>query len=254
MISLIASFFSLFVGPLIYQTFGPLKRTDKIVGGVVLVVVSGMILIEVLPQTYQAIGMLTPIVALIGFLGPTLIEKLFRKAANTTHKFTIFLGLSGLIIHAMLDGLAVKIDAQNHTHHLSMAVIMHRLPVGLTIWWMLKPILGEKSALAFLLGMGIATFIGYAWGNALNDYQQSAGFAALQALIAGSLLHVVVHKPYSDGCMHTSETHEKLHQAQHQQHKHNHPHSFASKVFYRWENLGYLLGIFLLVVGFGHQH
>lgn len=249
MIALIASFFSLFVGPLIYQTFGPLRRTDKIVSGIVLVVVSGMILIEVLPEVYHEIGVWTIILALIGFVGPTLIERVFRQAANTTHILTLILGLSGLVIHAMLDGLAVKMDDHQGTHHLTMAVIMHRLPVGLTIWWMLKPLLGERYALAFLVLMGVSTFVGYASGESISHYQHHALFSVLQAVIAGSLLHVIVHKPYSDGCMHTSDEHEKHHQKQDETIEQ----PLLKRLFFRWETLGYAIGLLLLLL-MGHQH
>lgn len=251
MVALIASFFSLFVGPLIYQTFGPMQRTDKIVSGVVLIVVSGMLLLEVLPDVYQEIGSWTIALVLLGFLGPTLIEKTFRKAANTTHVLTLCLGLSGLIVHAMLDGLAVKMDEQTQQNSLTMAVIMHRLPVGLTIWWMLKPLLGEKYALAFLIFMGVSTFIGYASGQSIGQYQEHALFSILQAVIAGSLLHVIVHKPHSDGCMHASDEHEKNH---HENDQKINQKSLLEKIFFRWENVGYLVGFGLMLIAQQQPH
>ena len=207
MIALIASFFSLCVGPLVYQTFGPLRRTDKIVSGIVLIVVAGVIIFEVIPKTYQIIGWLSLVISAVGFAGPTLIEKAFRHAADTTHKVTTYLGISGLLVHALIDGAALQTDQGNQANGLTLAIILHRVPVGLTIWWLLKPLLGERYALVTLLLMGLSTFGGYMLNQMISNYDDNYFFALVQALIAGSLLHVVIHKPHSDGCMHTSESH-----------------------------------------------
>lgn len=240
MIALFASFFSLCVGPLIYQTFGPLRRTDKIVNGIILIVVGGTIVFETLPESYQHIGLFAFLLGLVGFAGPTLVERTFHKAADTTHKLTILLGILGLIIHAFIDGMAIQ-SAENNSNSngLTLAIILHRLPVGLTIWWLLKPLLGERYALVTLLVMGVSTFIGYAFSTQVIISQEHNFFPALQALIAGSLLHVVIHKPHSDGCMHTSEAHHK-----HQQQKTTI--NDLKSYFFRWEGLGLLIGMIIL--------
>lgn len=248
MIALIASFFSLCVGPLVYQTFGPLKRTDKIVSGIVLMVVSGIIFLEVIPHTYESIGIWALLLPLIGFAGPTLIEKTFHKAADTTHKLTIYLGITGLLLHAFIDGAAIQTEQDSINNSLTLAIILHRLPVGLTIWWMLKPLLGERYALITLLMMGLITFAGFGLNQAIMDYHDNRLFALIQAFIAGSLLHVVIHKPHSDGCMHTHEAH--------QQHVHasQSPQKGIKGVMLRWESLGLLIGFaLLLVIQYNHQ-
>lgn len=244
MIALIASFFSLCVGPLVYQTFGPLRRTDKIVGAIVLVVVTGIIVFEVIPHTYETIGFYSLILALVGFAGPTLIEKTFRRAADTTHKLTIYLGISGLLVHALIDGAAIQSDHSEVNNGLTLAIILHRLPVGLTIWWMLKPLLGERFALLTLIMMGLSTFAGFALNQTIGDYHDSPLFSIIQALISGSLLHVVIHKPHADGCMHTNEAHHK--------HQHSETNPKTSQRFrdliIRWETLGFIIGLLLLLL------
>ena len=243
MIALIASFFSLFVGPLVYQTFGPLRRTDKIVTGIVLVVVASTILFEIIPSTYRSIGFASILLCLIGFVGPTLIEKSFRQAADTTHKLTILLGITGLLAHAFIDGVAIQSSSSSDANGLTLAIILHRLPVGLTIWWLLKPLLGERYALVTLFLMGITTLLGYASSEATENYQDHLFFSVTQAFIAGSLLHVVVHKPHADGCMHTSDNHD-LH--------HHHATSASAKSFksrfLKWETLGMVIGIAIFAV------
>lgn len=239
MTALIASIFSLCVGPLIYQTFGPLKRTDKIVSGIVLVIVVSVILFEVLPYTFEAIGIYAIIAALIGFAGPTLIEKTFHKAADTTHKLTIYLGIIGLLFHAFIDGAAIQANQFSDGNGLTLAIILHRLPVGLTIWWLLKPLLGEKYALITIGLMATTTYFGFIFSQSIGNYQNSYLFS-FQAFIAGSLMHVVIHKPHSDGCMHTNETH------------HNHSkianHKKPTHLVFKWEILGGIIGLLILLI------
>jgi uncharacterized protein len=265
MIALIASFFSLCVGPLVYQTFGPLKRTDKIVSGIVLVVVAGVIVLEVIPHTFETIGFYALALPLIGFAGPTVIERTFHKAADTTHKFTVYLGILGLLVHAFIDGAAIEGEQQNINNGLTLAIVIHRLPVGLTIWWMLKPLLGEKYALVTLLMMGLATFAGFALNQAIASYHDNSLFAFVQAFIAGSLLHVVFHKPHADGCMHTNEAHQQHAKAQKTHENHSHPHhhdqdhqnkslSVIKRYVIRWETLGLAIGFaILMVLQYNHQ-
>ncbi len=248
MVALIASFFSLCVGPLVYQTFGPLRRTDKIVNGIVLVVVGGTILFETVPETYHNIGFTALLLALIGFVGPTLIERSFQKAADTTHKVTILLGICGLLLHAMIDGMAIQSVENKQANGLALAIIIHRLPVGLTIWWLLKPLLGEKYALITLLFMGLFTFAGYAVNSNVANLEASYFVPALQAFIGGSLLHVVIHKPHADGCMHTSETHSHHHPVQHTHQKNKLSSMNIKSSLLRWENLGFLAGVIILVL------
>lgn len=248
MIALIASIFALGIGPLIYQTLGPMRRTDRIVSGFVIIVITATLVFEVLPETYQAIGFISIALALLGFAGPTLIETLFTKSANKTHLLTIILGIFGLILHSSLDGAALySSDSAGQHENLSLAIILHRLPVGLTIWWLLKPLIGERFALFTIILMALSTVGGYGLSMQLNAYIESVTFIALQSFISGSLLHVVLHKPHDDGCMHTSQTHEL-------KHSHHHPESSSSykqKVIglipNQWEIVGMLIGIVTMV-------
>ncbi len=261
MIALIASIFALGIGPLIYQTFGPMRRTDRIVSGFIIVVITLTLFIEVLPESYSQIGLLAIGLALLGFIGPTLIEKLFSGSANNTHQLTIYLGILGLVLHASIDGAALQTGSMSEQHeNLSLAIILHRLPVGLTIWWLLKPLIGERFALLTIITMAIATSVGFLLSMQLNDYYSSTGFIALQAFISGSLLHVVLHKPHEDGCMHTSKEHDH-------NHSHHSQHEFEklSKIVLieklknqlpdKWELIGMFIGLLtLLVLHFFFSH
>lgn len=250
MIALIASVFALGIGPLIYQTFGPLRRTDRIVSGFILVIITLTLFIEVLPEAYSQIGLLAIGLALLGFIGPTLIEKLFAGSANNTHQLTIYLGILGLVLHASIDGAALQSGSiAEHHENLSLAIIVHRLPVGLTIWWLLKPLIGERFALLTIITMAIATTFGFLLSMQLNDYYSSTGFIALQAFISGSLLHVVLHKPHEDGCMHTSKDHVHNHSLPHKNelNQHSSSNKLKNKLPNQWEMVGMLIGLLTLI-------
>ncbi len=249
MIALIASLFALGVGPLVYQTFGPLRRTDRIVSGFILVVITATLLFEVLPETFQVIGYLSFILAFLGFAGPTFIEKLFAKSANQTHLLTIVLGIFGLVLHASIDGAALfDTNTSVHYENLSIAIILHRLPVGLTIWWLLKPLIGERYALLTIITMAVATAGGYGLSMQLNEYHQSVAFVALQAFISGSLLHVILHKPHADGCMHTSKTHDLKHaNVEHSHFQSTTNHKSGYRLPDRWEFIGMSVGVLIML-------
>ncbi len=252
MIALIASIFALGVGPLIYQTFGPMRRTDRIVSGFILIVISATIFVEILPHCIDMIGWIAMLLVVFGFIGPTLIEKLFSKSANKTHMITILLGILGLVLHASIDGAALQTSSITpNGESLSLAMIIHRLPVGLTIWWLLKPLLGERYALLTLLAMGIATVIGFVLNMGFNHYQSSSSFAYVQAFISGSLLHVVFHKPHEDGCMHTSAEHDHNHDGHNHQNKsitQKQSVSYISRLPDKWESTGMILGTITIIL------
>ena len=245
---LIASIFALGIGPLIYQTFGPMRRTDKIVSGFILSVIAGSLFLEILPNSFQQSGSSALVLALFGFVGPTLVEKLFANSASKTHGFAIFLGIGGLILHASIDGSALQsTNLTENKDSLALAVILHRLPVGLTIWWLLKPLLGEKYALLTLLGIALATVIGFILSMQFSEYQTTDSFALIQAFVSGSLLHVVFHKPHEDGCMHTSQKHDHAHQHQVKPKQENMPRSWIKLLPDNWELLGMLFGLAVLL-------
>jgi len=244
MIALIASIFALGIGPLIYQTFGPMKRTDKIVSGFILLVITATLFTEILPDAFKTIGILAIFLALLGFVGPTLIEKLFTKSATKTHLLTILLGILGLIIHASIDGAALHgVEVSNSHENLTLAIILHRLPVGLTIWWLLRPLIGERYALLTLIAMAVATSGGFLLSMQINELHSSSSMLALQAFISGSLLHVVFHKPHDDGCMHTSQIHEHSHDHQVQNQS-----SIKNRIPDRWESIGMLIGLVTMLL------
>ncbi len=146
----------------------------------------------------EAGGLWVPVAALLGFFVPQVLEHSLARAAARTHSTTLGLAVMGLAIHALFDGAALAdpaIQSAGNGSELALAVILHRLPVAITIWALLVPTVGRRFTAIVLTALGVATAMGYAAADTLVAAADLRWLALFQALVAGSLLHVVVHRP-----------------------------------------------------------
>jgi uncharacterized membrane protein YraQ (UPF0718 family) len=159
--------------------------------GFVFVAIGGLVLVHVLPESYENAGWGALVVALLGVLGPIFIENRLHKAARKVHTFALILAVIGVAAHALADGIIL---AESNDSGLPLAVVLHRLPEGLMVWWLLRPTYGSLVAGSVLAGIGVATVAGYLGASALAAQVDPIWLGYLQALVAGSLLHVMVHR------------------------------------------------------------
>jgi len=237
MLALVASIIALFLGAFIYLAFGQLRRFERFVSGLVLVAIGGIVLIEILPELVANSGWLIILPLLLGFFGPLYIETQFEHYADSTHKFVIALGILGLLVHSFFDGAALSINGHDNQNfeHLALAVVAHRIPVGLTIWWLISSYVGVGGALITISLMSLATFTGYHTASTLISIEQSVWIALVQSFVAGSLLHVIYYRPHSDGCSHAAAEHIE-HQAHH------------GTRFDKWTLFGMIMGLFVFFI------
>ncbi len=192
---LIASLLALGIGPLIYsRTKG--AWAAALVDAFALVGVGGLVLVHILPQSFQLAGWMILPVALVGFLGPGLLcgSKLF--AGRGSSRVTMPVALLGIALHAILDGLALTYSStSDEPAALAAAVVLHRIPVGLGIWWLTVPLYGKRSALGLLGAIAVFSVVGFGFGETLLHEISTSWVALFQALIAGSLLHVILRHP-----------------------------------------------------------
>ena len=191
---LIASIAVLAVGPATSHLAG---RGLAALDGFVLAAISGLVLLHVMPDSFTLVGWTAILAAMCGLFAPTFVERRVRRLASPAHTAALLLAFSGIAVHAFADGLAL-VEPTGHAGEdpsaLPAAVILHRLPVGLTIWLLLRPLYGISVGIGALLFLSASTFAGYQVGEATV-----AGFSPpfkglFQALVAGSLMHVVVHR------------------------------------------------------------
>ena len=198
---LIVSLVALAVGPLVYQAAraggGYMVAT---LDGFVYAAIGGLVLIHLLPESFLLGGWLALAGGAIGLFVPSMVEHRLGRLARKAHAIALLLGLTAIALHAFMDGLALttadSLDGSGQRHMLPMAVILHRLPVGLTVWFLLRPQYGVRTALACLALICIATTTGYASGETVHTLMESRARGVFQAIVAGSLLHVLLHRSY----------------------------------------------------------
>jgi uncharacterized membrane protein YraQ (UPF0718 family) len=196
LILLLTSILALCLGPLAYRMAGGRHTVLAGLDGFVFVAIGGLVILSVLPESMAQGGWPTVGFVLLGFAGPTVAEHLFHRAAKRTHVTALALGMVGLCLHALVDGAALGSTAGAQ---LTAAVVLHRFPVGLAIWWLLRPHFGLAVPSVVLGLVATATGAGYGIGPAFGESLGSQSVAWFQAFVAGSLLHVVFFRPHLDG-------------------------------------------------------
>ncbi|PIE91301.1 MAG: hypothetical protein CR997_01610 [Acidobacteria bacterium] len=233
---LILSLLALATGPLIFHFIQGRLRWEKFIDGFIFVTISGLVFLHIMPEAIVNGGWLALLFGVLGLIGPSFGEKIFHHNVHQTHKIALILGVMGIFLHAGMDGATLSLPGGHHhggehTHELlALAVILHRIPVSLTLWWLLKPEFGRNKAVWMLVLIGIVTVIGYFTGPSLLH---SSSLALFQAFVAGSLLHVVFH----------------------QGHGKSHGHSICSteKKLNWFSGLGNICGV-LLLIAIQHDH
>ncbi len=200
---------SLAVGPLLAWTLERREPLRAALDGFVLVMTAGLSLLFLLPHAYLEMGLWTFPVALLGFFLPGFAERSLRDTGSETSVPILSLAVAGLLFHCAVDGAALATaaggsmaSASEGRADVTLAIVSHRLPVGLFVWSVVSPVAGHRAASAGLLGLMAATAAGFLLGpqvhSAAGGHVAVAG--GVEALLAGGLLHVVVgHRPRPSG-------------------------------------------------------
>ncbi|HUH00720.1 MAG TPA: permease [Kofleriaceae bacterium] len=197
MILLLISLAALAIGPLIYRVADKARSSLVALDGFVVVGVAGLVLVHIVPHSLESAGAWALLPALLGFLGPGLAERALHRSADKAHAAAQMIALGGLMVHAFFDGTALAAPSPHggdDVSVLALAVVLHRLPIAITIWSLLVPTAGPRIATATLIGQGVATVLGYGLGGEVL-HAESHWVAYFEALVAGSLLHVIIHRP-----------------------------------------------------------
>jgi zinc transporter ZupT len=189
--TLFLSIAALLLGPAIYTASRDNRIARRVLDGLILLAIAAIIAIHVVPEALRHGGELALVVLLVGLAFPMLLERLFRRATDSAHLFIVALAAAGLLIHAIVDGVALL--PENGTS-LAYAIVLHRLPVGMAIWCVVRPNFGTAAAVAVFAFVVAATAAGYFVGASILEVAETRTVAMLQAFISGSLIHVVVFR------------------------------------------------------------
>ena len=205
MLLLTGSCLALMVGPLLLRFAGPRPALVATLDGFVLVTVLGLVFLHIFPEAVHVAGSAALIAAVVGILLPLLLEKVASQPVKTkrVRPILLLLALSALAIHGLMDGAALIQHGALHGEELGsdaalgLGVLLHRLPLGLAVWWMVSSTFGSRVATGILAGLMLLTCVGYFAGSALMLGVSLERVAIFQALMGGIILHVALDEPPS---------------------------------------------------------
>ena len=189
--TLLLSIASLLLGPIIYMTGHKNPTARRILDGVIILTIAVIIIVHIIPEALRHTGWLAALIITLGLIFPIILERLFHKAANTAHLFIIGLAIVGLLIHAVIDGVALL--SENEIA-LTYAIVLHRLPVGITIWCIARPNFGLPVTTALFALVILSTVAGFFIGPLLLNLAETQTLDLLQAFISGSLVHAIIFR------------------------------------------------------------
>jgi uncharacterized membrane protein YraQ (UPF0718 family) len=194
---LIASLLALLVAPLLDRAMRNRPTAPAALDGFVVVAISGVVLMHILPHAIEGAGWIALVAGIVGLVIPTLLH---RVSERRSHVIVVALVLVGLGGHAFLDGVGLAEHGLASDRIIAWAVVLHRVPDGLAIWWLVRPKRGFAAATCLLLAIAAATVAGFHEGARVLDAANPTIMGLFQAAIGGSLLHVVLlHAPHGEG-------------------------------------------------------
>ncbi len=218
---LLLSNLALLAGPFLIALASRRPAARDGLEGFILITLAGIICLHIAPEAWRVAGFAAVVTGLLGLVFPALLESLFRSALSRAHLVVLALAATGIVVHAVLDGIALLPlvsgaglehagTAGSENRALAIGVIIHRLPVGMAIWWVLRPQFGTTIAVATFAVVIITTVFGYLLGEevfAAADWS----LALFQAFVAGSLVHVALFGASHDQDQHHGHQHGQAH-------------------------------------------
>lgn len=186
--NLILSISALLLGPVIYGIGRRNHVARQILDGFIFITIAGIICVHIIPDALLIGGVPGILFLALGIAFPVLLERSFHSAFHEAHVLVLAVAALGLVIHAIIDGIALL---PTQGGDLAFAVILHRVPVGMAIWWSLRPNLGISVAIAAFTAISLATAVAYIFGGPMVELAEARSIAYVQAFVSGSLIHIV---------------------------------------------------------------
>ncbi len=189
---LLSSIAFLFIAPLVHTVSAKKDYFFSSLNGFVFVIIAALIGLEILPQLIWTTGPAVIFMLLLGLVLPVLTEKALHNTA-IIHKTAVVVSILGLAIHTLLDGAALAMESIDA--NLALSVALHRIPIGLFVWWFIRPHFGSLAAYAMLSFIAAGTLLGFSFAPEIISPLQTSTVAYFQAFVVGTLIHVLFHKP-----------------------------------------------------------
>ncbi len=202
--TLFLSLVALVLGPVLYAVGQRRPLVHRTLDGFIFVTIAGIVCVHIIPEAVEISGPIAVLALCLGLVFPVIVERLFHRSLHQAHAFILLLAALGLTLHATIDGIALlplNGNDAGHAHgtmfgdlfgnQLAIGVILHRLPVGMAIWWSVRTSFGVPAAVAAFALIGAATTAAYVFGQPVSALVETNIVTLFQAFVAGSLLHVV---------------------------------------------------------------
>ena len=197
MLFLVAALAAPAIGPALYGGLHAHPKAVRLVDGFVYLAVPLLVAWQVVPFAREDRGLVVPLLVLAGLVLPNLFERASRAFEAHTDNFAIIVGLSGLALHALLEGAALG-SGGTVALAFGLAIVLHRIPVSLVIWWLIRPRHGTWAGVAGVAAIVLATLVGYLLAASLGSGEHGSGVEYYQAFVSGTLVHVVFHQGRHD--------------------------------------------------------
>jgi zinc transporter ZupT len=192
---LIAALAATAAGPFLYGVLHDRPGLRRHVDGFVYLAVPLLVAWQIVPVAWESRSVV-PLLALgAGFLVPMWIGRASQPLRHGTDAVTLAVVMSGLLLHSFFEGAALApLAAGRAGVAFAIALLLHRVVEGLVVWWILRPARGVGPALGGLAALLLTTTGGFALGSELIGRTEGAVVDVFEALVAGSLLHVIFHQ------------------------------------------------------------
>lgn len=200
------SVIALILGPFVYSLGQRRPTAREVLDGFIFITIAGIVCVHIIPEAMEVGGLSAIVFLLLGLAFPIAVERYFHRSLHEAHVFILVLAALGLTLHATIDGIALLPlgDSSGSApgidtgvlgtlfgNQLALGVILHRLPVGMAIWWSVRLSFGVPVAVATFALMIAATAAAYFLGESTLPLLETRVVAYFQAFVAGSLVHVV---------------------------------------------------------------
>ena len=202
MFLLLLSVVALVAGPVFYYQLrrgGLIARTVDRAFALVLAV---LVLVILLPETLSQAGWFGVPLIFFGYAAPVLVERGIHNAARLAHVATLTVAALGLGLHSVLDGAGLAGAETQINSILPLVILMHRLTVGMVLWFILEPAFGRRITFSILGLVALGTIIGYLLVIQSGQFAAGAVTYYLQAVIIGTVIHGLIHRNHLAGHRH----------------------------------------------------
>ena len=180
---------ALLAGPFVCILGRHNKMTERAVDVLIIAAIAWIIGVHIVPDAVQVAGWTALAFLALGMAFPYLLRRIFHLASNAMHTALLLIAALALVLHAVIDGIALL---PGNGDQLGLAVILHRLPVGMAIWWTFRPAIGTKVAIAAFALIIIATALAVYFGGPVIELAESRMLVLFQIFVAGSLADMVI--------------------------------------------------------------